>query len=228
MAPSCNSPFAIVLLLYERNQRAMLSETQLAKIAKKYSSKPNSLLADLQKKYPHYTVPTEVLLMEVERLLAVYPVPKVYQDLIINDLPTPRVGYNPQYDILSSSFDPLKALSDKIIIAGRVDVPPLDNMTKAWRLLPGSDTTALALAEKAAIVGQKRVASSQKSVSSNPSKKVVSVENRIAADSCREDSDRGRSEDSRSDSLAVSPFSLLLQLMQNREKATIIIRRRNR
>ncbi|CAN0385029.1 unnamed protein product, partial [Ectocarpus fasciculatus] len=133
----------------------------------------------------------------------------------------PHTAYSAQYDIYSGSFDALKSLTDNIIIATKLESPPLDNMSKAWRLLPGNE----AKEPEASSKGVKRLIPSKKEHASGKGAKKMSIEQRIALDSTRDKRTQGHSESSTS--LVESPFSLLLRMMQNREKATVVIRRRS-
>jgi len=78
---STDSPFAIVLAFYETYRHVKLVEEDLRKIAEKYAKRPQKILAALGKKYS-LPFPQTVSLDCVRRLLALYPVPQCYADLI--------------------------------------------------------------------------------------------------------------------------------------------------
>lgn len=178
--------------------------------------KAQQLLDDLRSKYPHYAVPSQISLMELRRLLAVHAVPAGYVD-VLSLTADIHSEYNPEYDVRSSKFNAARALSDNKIIASKLDLPPLDNMSKAWRILPGSEQRA----PEAPIVSAKR----QLPATEHSPAKREPVQTRIALDSIRSGRRSGAHD---SASLTDSPLSLLLQLMQSRDKATVVIRRRNR
>ena len=164
-----------------------------------------------------------MLISDVERILQTYPIPESYKELIRKDFPLDLqcIQYSAHHDIVNSSFDPMKCLQDKIIFAGWQQVPPLDNMSKAWKLLPGNKGAIHSTPSE-----RKRPLNRSDSELIPLSKNTLSLEKRIAFASCRE-KHRKESPDNE-DSLTMSPFSLLLRIMQNKEKATILLRRRNR
>lgn len=103
-----SAPFAIVLVVFDRHKRSKLNADALIKVAKKYggsTEKQEQLLSDLVKKYTD--IPTTVSLSQLSRILAIYDIPQVIRNHF-KGYAIP--AYDPRLDILSSHFDPLKAL----------------------------------------------------------------------------------------------------------------------
>lgn len=131
---SSKNPFAITLLFYENYKRCRLNSDDLDKIAKKYSTKHDKLLIDLQKKYSAFEISHSIKLSILARLKATYKIPPSYLSLLPNVAES--ISYNECYDITNKFFDPDKVLKDHIIFAPENNFPPLDNISKAKFLVP--------------------------------------------------------------------------------------------
>lgn len=133
--------------------------------------------------------------------------------------------YFPEHDGQRTEFDSLKVLTDQFLIANSLDAPPVDNMSKAWSLLP---ETASARVEAEALAQSRRRAASplekkDKSDANAKKDKKLPVLARIALDSCS-----GQKGGSSGVSLTEAPLSLLHRMMSNREKATVVTREKSR
>src|SRR5689334_7803654 len=75
--------FALTLLYYHLYQRSKLNESDLQKIAasKKYKANPKLLMPDLSQKYG-FPPPLSISHMELIRLLAIYPIPQAFANLV--------------------------------------------------------------------------------------------------------------------------------------------------
>jgi hypothetical protein len=148
--------FASTLVFYDRFRRSKLTPTDLAKIAKKYSGKPQQLLSDLEKKYS-ISIPRECRTNEIERICKQYSVPKSYMALLPQRFSYSTYAYDPALDICSATFNAEKALLSRRIIAPNTSLMPLDNLTKVRRFIkePGRqycDTTISSVCEYDVVV----------------------------------------------------------------------------
>jgi hypothetical protein len=100
----------------------------LSKMVVKYKNKPEQILNDLRKKYK-LPIQEFAYLNEIRRLIFVYSVPEVFYKIIPN-LNYETYTYNEAFDVSSNKFDSLESLRSKIIIAPRLNIPPLDNLSK--------------------------------------------------------------------------------------------------
>lgn len=120
-----NNVFARLLLFYEKYKRSKLNSSDLQRIVKKYGKNSNSLISDFEKKYL-IQLPSSITFLELLQLVNTYDIPDSYRKL----LPIIKYEYDREIDISSSSFDPLKVLNIKKIIAPNINIEPFDNMTK--------------------------------------------------------------------------------------------------
>lgn len=133
-----NNAFARVLYFYFLYFRAKINCSDLQKIAKKYGSKPCSLLLDLGKKYA-FTLPDSVADQDIIRICASYSVPVEFMRLLNVD----RLdSYDARLDYYSSSFDPNLMLSTELVME-RADIPVYDNLTIVNFMFSGVNSTAV-------------------------------------------------------------------------------------
>lgn len=132
---TCNA-FALVLAFYEDLRVCKLNPEDLSKIARKYGTRPNSLLKDLKVKYGQ-AVPLSIPLAYLNRLLAIHHVPSDYITLLpearLRDNPT--FAYNPALDINSVEFKPETLFKENRIIGPEVPITLYDNLLKSRHTL---------------------------------------------------------------------------------------------
>jgi len=121
--------FARLLLFYEKYKRSKLNSNDLQRIVKKYGKNSYNLISDFEKKY-QIELPSSISYLELLQLINAYDLPDSYRNL----LPIINYEYDKEIDILSSSFNPLKVLNNKKIIAPNINIEPFDNMFK-FRLI---------------------------------------------------------------------------------------------
>ena len=133
----CDNPFASALLFYYNHRRAKLKSDDLEKIARKYTSKPSQLIADLTAKYK-VSISSSVYSTDIERICTNFSVPEAYLKLL-HPYDHSSSAYDPTLDCLLESFDAQKAFTSNRIIASPrgKEVPRLDNISKVTHLVPG-------------------------------------------------------------------------------------------
>lgn len=196
------------------------------KIAKKYKTKSDLLLQDVSKKYPDFIVPSAVPVVEVVRMVEVYSVPDSYIAAcgaeISERISSRAIVYDIALDVRSESFDPLRALQEQRIFASMLNIPGLDNLSKAQSLLPapsGKVKTLEQIKAEAAQALQSRAdarAAGAHSIVVESRKPIIT---QISIDSSQERLSSGATLD--------SPLALMLGFMNAREKVTVVIRGRN-
>lgn len=142
----CTNPYAITLVVLEEYKRKKINDTDLKKILKKYGeSKKDQIVVDLARKYSR--VPTHVSLLQLSRIVSMYNIPQAYlhaMGLSKAELPS----YDACLDITKDAFDATKALDQKLLfssIAFPESIIPLDNMSKAKHLVPGSQPSLFSM-----------------------------------------------------------------------------------
>lgn len=131
-----SNAFALVLAFYEDHRVCKLNPEDLGKIARKYGTRPNSLLKDLKVKYGQ-AVPFSIPLAYLNRLLAIYDVPSDYKNLLpearLRDVP--NFAYMPALDINSVEFKPEALFRENRIIGPEVPITLYDNLLKSRHTL---------------------------------------------------------------------------------------------
>lgn len=232
---STDSPFAIVLAFYETYRHVKLEEEDLRKVADKYAKRPQKILSALQKKYS-LPFPTTVSLDRVRRLLALYPVPQCYADLIwahVNKSSTDASSsaavyeYEARLDINSTHFDASAALAAGRIIAPDTAVPHLENVSKfkvqmMHNSKPGGALLDYTLIDKAkSILAQIRPAHPFDSMATYAAgMNKVKKEGQGSGKGARKAAVGAR------DVQPQSPLAMLEHLMKNKVRAHIVVRRR--
>lgn len=249
------SPFAILLVVFDRHKRCKLNGSSLMKVEKKYGGrvdKQQQLLLDLKKKY--IDIPTSVSSAQLSRILGVYDIPVSFR---LHLAQFTIAEYDPSLDIMSSSFDPLKALRlplcEKRVISTLRDhtsgsTRPRDNMAKLKHLVvlnngcvsssssssSSSSIEAIAVSSSAYVdlVDSPAIFKTHHQVA-----KEVHPFERIAIHTLQHGG-KNRQESKRSGQLADtanlqevtkgSTYSLLYHIMKEKSRAHVIIRRRNR
>lgn len=133
---TCNE-FALVIDYYHDYKPSILtSSVSMIKIASKYKNNPSKLIRDLTLKYG-YPIKEKISLYGLSRLLDKYKIPIEYLRLC------PSIDqslYDDKYDVMRESFNPMKALNDKILIASQLDIESYDNLSRVLHLIPSSDS----------------------------------------------------------------------------------------
>ena len=134
-----SNPFCRMLCVYSLYKPSKLTADDLKKIANKYGNKGERMLIEIEKKY-RVTIPAEVRLTEVQRVLAHYSVaiPDSFRSLLPEARLNALTEYSEALDPRSNSFSPLRSLQERRIYTSATKVKALDNVAvAAHRLLPG-------------------------------------------------------------------------------------------
>lgn len=212
--------FASVLVFYDQFKRSKLVSSDLIKIAKKYGSKSEQLVIDLEKKYG-FPIPKECNLANVIRICQIYSVPVAYLQLMpesvgdINAIPFDAI-----YDIRSPLFDPDKVISSRRIIASNMTNDILDNLSKCRPFLTNYDGKIFTF-DKYLV----KVAATNKHLQAPP-EKYVHVLDAIGKDSSAQIS--STNEEGGGESLQMSPFALAYTFMKEKIRVRVIMRKKNR
>jgi hypothetical protein len=215
----------------------------------KYKSKPDVMLADLQKKYSElYHFPAQVLLADVQRVEQQCALPPCLLALLPPRSP-PLPPYDARMDPRATAFDPQEALRASHCggggallpcspVPGAPPVPRRDNLSKVASLLPGAEKEPLppsATSRGGGGGGEGRGGSSSSSRVSDREQgqdRELGVRplDRIALASSkhrvqpRSSSGAGAG----GGGLEDSPLAMLFAAMQQRRRVRVIIRRVNR
>ena len=121
-----DNSFASILVFYENFKRSKLIPTDLDKIAKKYRTKPNQLIVDLEKKY-HLPIPTQVCSLTVVRICAQYGVPPAYVALLPANIQSAvsTYDYDATLDVRSDTFDAEKVIQLQLFMVPTIPLPYL-------------------------------------------------------------------------------------------------------
>lgn len=139
MDESIDNEFASVLVFYDVYNRSKLLSTDLAKIAKRYGSKPGQLIADLEKKYC-IPIPKLSKVVNISRICQLHAVPESYRLLLPAKFHADGVDtYDPIYDIRSPLFDAEKVLISRRIISPTSSLQVYDNLSKCKPMLINFD-----------------------------------------------------------------------------------------
>jgi hypothetical protein len=204
--------FASLLAYYDQFKRTKILPSDLIKIAKKYKSKPDQLILDLEKKYD-VTIPRVCSFANISRICQVYSVPDSYLDLLpphfkdANALP-----YDQSYDTRSAAFDPEKVLNAGRIISPTFTKEIFDNISKCKPLLRNFDGKIFKLEKKIVKADPYKL----------PTEKSVHIFERIGLDSSSKISS---SDDLDNESLHASPFALAYTFMKEKIRVRVIMRR---
>lgn len=215
MGELIENSFASVLVFYDEYKRTKLLSVDLAKIAKKYASKPTQLIKDLEKKY-EVPIPTKCESVNILRICQVYSVPESYLKLLPAQFSdNTALPYDPIYDIRSALFDPEKVLSSKRIISSTATNAMLDNLSKCLPLLSTYEA---------------RQTKTEKSVPKAPdpnkipkTEKSIHILEAIGLDSSSKCSNL---DDMGNETLQVSPFALAYTFMKSKRRVRVIMRKR--
>jgi hypothetical protein len=207
--------FASVLVFYEQFKRTKLNPADLTKIAKKYESKPNQLIADLVKKYD-IQITEKCELRNVQRICHIFAVPDSYLNLLPKQIREQKYfSYDPVFDIRSVHFDPEKVLTSKRIISPTSTSEALDNLSRCNSLFTSGQ-------EKKQTTHKVHVKVRDREIKVRQEKPLHILE-RIALDSCSKcklDIEIG------GEPLPKSPFSLAYAFMKGKGRVRVVIRKR--
>lgn len=207
--------FASVLVFYEQFKRTKLNPSDLSKIARKYESKPNQLIADLEKKY-EMPIPQKCSLRNVQRICHIFAVPDSYMNLLTRQVrEQPNFSYDPVFDIRSVLFDPEKVLFSQRIISPTSTSEALDNLSRFNSLIISGQ-------EKRKTIRKVHLKVLDKEKRFKPEKPEHILE-RIALDSCNKCK---CNDDSGGEPLQKSPFSLAHAFMKGKGRVRVVIRKR--
>ncbi len=155
-----SAPFALVLDFYERYRYVKLQKDDLSKICIKYKKQPEKVIVDLQKKY-NFPISSSLSIINVKRLLALYPVPEEYANLIWDQIALENAQnsianvtdqssvnmfkmsnitlYDSALDVYSDLFNAECALKSGAIIVpnAETNAKSLENLSKCKSLIEG-------------------------------------------------------------------------------------------
>jgi hypothetical protein len=207
--------FASVLVFYEQFKRTKLNPFDLTKIVKKYESKPNQLIADLEKKY-EMPIPEKCELRNIQRICHIFAVPHSYMNLLPKQVrEQTHFAYDPVFDMRSVLFDPEKALFSKRIISSTSTSEALDNLSRCNRLLVSGQ-------EKKQTIRKVHLKVREKEKRPKIEKPKHILE-KIALDSC---SKCASNDETGGEQLTKSPFSLAYAFMKGKGRVRVVIRKR--
>jgi hypothetical protein len=178
------------------------------------SRDPMTLIESVKKKYPYFVVPSSVSLLELSRLLSVYTVPDSYRAMLPS-FSNDGFKYSPDFDVLSPQFSAIRAIEERTLIGRYLYTSPYDNLSKAKVVLPGMNmiTTSAKPKER-----------EQKS-----SDVVVREEKRpFILDEIADRSSKESVNYDQIEKVIMTPLEVLLKFMRSSEKATVVIRGRDR
>lgn len=124
-------------MFYHLFQRVKLNPADLAKIAKKYGKKPESMISDLSRKYNYWEIPNTITLENFVRLLSIYEIPESYSVLMRDVSDVENLRYDAKIDIYSANFDGGDVIKRKLLLGCGRPVERLDNLSKVTHLIPG-------------------------------------------------------------------------------------------
>lgn len=232
LCSSTKNAFALALHFYALYFRQKLidptsSTDLLDKIAKKYRTKSQSLVSDLQKKYYYYKVAEEVSVWQLVRYSKLFAIPSSFLSLLPS-LPsqneeTPKIlTYDAKYDVLSASFDAEAVLSDSMLISPSYPTTIFDNLSKVTHLLPGENGTKYApIAMPSTEVSSISKAKSSMAVEVEDKRHLLEIIADISTPIMQYRNDKGEKIDIQ------SPLYLVRLFMKNKDRVRIILRRRN-
>jgi hypothetical protein len=194
-------------------------------------SNDKKLLNDLQNKYFH-EYKTEVSYFEVLRTLQVTEIPETYKKLLPDDIPLP--SYDPRYDCITSQFDAEYSLNNRTIIVAVSDDTVYDNLSKVKSLVSvlGSSISMNSNPNIVEENHQKRSRSEIDSLQKNQKPKHILHE--IASNSIfsttsivKQTNNNSSMNITSSENLSLldSPFCLIYQMMLEKSRSKILIRR---
>lgn len=207
--------FASLLAYYDQFKRTKIIPADLAKIAKKYKSKPQQLILDLEKKY-EVNIPRVCSFANITRICQVYSIPDSYLDLLPPQLKEANVlPYDTSYDTRSALFDPEKVLNSERIISPIFTKEAFDNISKCKPLLSNFDGKVFKLEKKA-------VKAPDPYKLPKSTERTLHIFERIGLNSsskvnCSDDLDK--------ESLQPSPFALAYTFMKEKIRVRVIMRR---
>ncbi len=251
---STSDPFSLVLHFYFNFQRTKLNSADLDRIAKKYHSKPASLLSDLAKKYPYWTIPHEVSVTIVKKYVLQYGVPKAYLMVMQRD---PNLSEalkscdNHQQDDrlnpMSTAFDPIVALQtqlsgNSLLLSTSYKIQCVDNINRIGTMIKpycevSSTEDNLSLLDQTFLCSvylhnvRNSVVHPFANINTDKSEKVdvQSQRKHIFEVIAEYASPSLTTKNSNGDNiLSESPLGFLKTLMLNKERVRVILRRKNR
>ena len=208
---------------------------------KKYKSKPDAMMVDLQKKYNDlYHFPKEVLVADIIRILnnEEHSIPLCFREHLDEfDCLETGMKYDPQLDIRADQFNAVMALDPRnskcllpcAPVPGVHRVPRRDNISKVKSLLPGSDSNFIS----AELLQRKPNATDSQSKAKKTKNTDIDLKplDRIALASSKEKVINNEYEEDGSAGgrylLQDSPLILLHTAMQQRRRVRVMIRRIN-
>jgi hypothetical protein len=207
--------FASVLVFYDQFKRTKLAPSDLVKIAKKYGSKSDQLVHDLEKKYG-FPIPKECKASNIAHICQTYSVPDAYLAFLPAEFTNIRtLPYDPIYDIRSPLFDAENVISKKRIISANYTFEMFDNLSKCRQLCNTFDGKVFKIENTVKKTTEGKVKAGA----------YIHVLERVAVDSsakCNYIDDNG------TESLQMSPFALAYTFMKARSRVRVIIRKRAR
>lgn len=221
-----DNPFAVTLVYYYCYCRSKLTCEDLQRIQRKYESRPQNLLRDLQKKYI-FKAPSSVTWREVARVVGCFDVPADFVRVAGISVEQRR-SFEKSLDICSNEFDVEAVFSRKKIFASSSKHAPLDNMMYCKTLVPG-----LVSPEEIAALNDRMRKSAQRKMELEAAeaegKEVGRVDNRHFFEQLAEKALPKYSfrSDLGVEIVLPSPCTLIYNCMKNHERVRIITRRQN-
>jgi hypothetical protein len=209
------NPFARVLYFYYLYLRFKLVPGDVDKIAKKYGSKQDKLLTDLQQKYT-FPIPQEVPLLQLSAICSRYAISEFYMQYM-----GVLEAYDPRSDVYSADFDPLHCLARNTISVSHLSAPTLDNTSKLLLLLPGNEQVKAPIVSAPRSVSSSSLSAVDAGVPGVPKSKHLFEQIADAAVSSADGAASGEEE-------VASPLLLLRQCMVTHTRVRIITRRHKR
>ena len=214
MDETIENSFASVLVFYDQFNRTKLLSADLAKIAKKYGSKSDQLIIDLEKKYG-IPIPKICNVLNVVRICQLNDVPDSYRgQLPAQFLRINMVPYDPVFDIRSLSFDAEKVLTSRRIITPFPSTLVYDNMSKCKPLLACYDGKQFKFEKVTKVDDGPKVPKTGKS---------IPILERIILDSSAK---IASVDDIGNESLLISPFALAYDFLKEKTRVRVIMRKR--
>lgn len=156
-------------------------------------------------------MPLEVLVDDVIRIFAIYPIPNSYRTLL-KEIPTNH-PYSEELDALSPNFVAEKVLLEKYMFTVKENAPVIDNLSK-FKLVMMNITEG----EANTVRSNNKRSHSAIDKPAGETEKYVSIVKRICTDACID----------RLNHDSVAPIKLLQKFMDDGDKITILIRGRDR
>lgn len=227
---STSNVFAIALVYYYNFVRSKLASStcanDLLRVKKKYAGKPEQLLPDLVKKYIFPAVES-VKLHEVSRIVGLYEVPEGYTALIpeLRSVIVKTSGYDKRLDVINAEFDADYCLLEaKRLICSDPQAEALDNMSKAYKLLPKTSYEYVSKVHKSDHIPMVPFQKKDPSKGSNEKEDNRSFYDQIVDYSCPVTHYRN---DLGVQMSIPAPISLLKQFIVEKQRIRVVLRRRS-